>query len=158
MGKIKMKKITNSRCPCHRIWFSIPIALLSVGVLVLVISALFISASVMTSKLFTNEGHLVDFTQRQFYIIVSFALISISAVTLGISTVWIRYRAIVITFGILILLPAIAFLTVGARLDDITKASEGGLKPICTSAGSGSANFDKMLKPFIAESDNYINP
>jgi hypothetical protein len=111
---------------------------MSAGILVIVMTALFVSGNLMNSKLFTNEGDLIEFTQYQFYIVVIFSLVSISAVTLGVSTVWIRYRAIVVAFAILIILPAGAFLAVGNALNDVTTASEAGLKSICTTEGSGS--------------------
>ena len=125
-------------CPFNRLYISIPVALMSAGILVIVMTALFVSGNLMNSKLFTNEGDLIEFTQYQFYIVVIFSLVSISAVTLGVSTVWIRYRAIVVAFAILIILPAGAFLAVGNALNDVTTASEAGLKSICTTEGSGS--------------------
>ena len=124
--------------PFNRLYISIPVALMSAGILVIVMTALFVSGNLMNSKLFTNEGDLIEFTQYQFYIVVIFSLVSISAVTLGVSTVWIRYRAIVVAFAILIILPAGAFLAVGNALNDVTTASEAGLKSICTTEGSGS--------------------
>jgi hypothetical protein len=122
-----MKQVGNSRCPFNRLYISIPIALMSVAILVCVMSALFISGNLMNSKLFTNEGDLVEFTQYQFYLIVIFSLVSISAVTLGISSVWVRYRMIVVAFFLLIILPAGAFLAVGDALNDVTNASVTGL-------------------------------
>ena len=58
----KAKRTMKCRINFNRRFITIPIALLSFAILVLVISALLISATVMQSKLFTNEGHLVDFT------------------------------------------------------------------------------------------------
>ena len=145
----KAKRTMKCRINLNRRFITIPIALLSFAILVLVISALLISATVMQSKLFTNEGHLVDFTERQFYIVVSFSLVAISAVTLGVSTVWIRYRAIVVVLAILLIIPGLAFLHAGMNLNEVTVASEKGIAPICESSGSGSESFDKMFKPFI---------
>ena len=58
-----MKAMANSRCPCNRYFVSIPVAILNVGILILVISSLFIAATLMESKLLSNEGELVEFTQ-----------------------------------------------------------------------------------------------
>ena len=80
---------------------------------------------------------------------MSFSLVAISAVTLGVSTVWIRYRTIVVVLAILLIIPGLAFLHVGMNLNEVTVASEKGLAPICESSGSGSESFDKMFKPFI---------
>lgn len=63
---------------------------------------------------------------------------SLSAVTLSVSTVWVRYRAVVFAADILLMAAAVAFLTVGSRLGAVTSASEGGLKKLCETAGSGN--------------------
>jgi hypothetical protein len=100
---------------------------MNAAILILVISTLFIAGTLMESKLLSNEGELVEFTQFQFYLIVSFSLVAISAVTLGISAIWVRYRAIIYMHIILLILPAVALLLVSMKLSEVTAASEAGL-------------------------------
>jgi len=93
-----MKKCDKVRISINRLYIALPVAVLSLVILVLSLSLLFMSQAMMTSKLFGIPGPLMNFAQSQSYTIITFCLVAVSSISLGIATVWIRYRAIIILY------------------------------------------------------------
>jgi hypothetical protein len=112
---------------CNRGIFSIPLAVLSIVILVLSIVTAFESVKYMNSDFFTAKGPILDFSERAFYTIASLTLCAIPAATFGFSAHFVRYNAIAFGFVIFIIAPIIGFAIIGSDIYKLSNAANGGL-------------------------------
>ena len=70
----------------------------------------------MNSDFFTSKGALLIFSERAFYVICTFALMSIPAATFGFSAFFVRYNILAIFFVIIIIVYLISFAIIGTDM------------------------------------------
>jgi hypothetical protein len=101
---------------CNRGIFSVPLAILSIVILVLTIVTAFESVRYMNSDFFTSKGPILDFSERAFYTIATLTLLAIPAATFGFSAYFIRYNIIAMGFVLFIIAPIIGFAIIGSDI------------------------------------------
>ena len=89
---------------------------MSVAIGVLTIVTAFEAVRYMNSDFFTSKGALLNFSERAFYVICTFALMSIPAATFGFSAFFVRYNILAIFFVIIMIGPLIAFAIIGSDM------------------------------------------
>jgi len=112
---------------CHRAIFSVPLAILSLVILVLTIVTAFECVRYMNSDFFTSNGPILEFSERAFYTIATLTLCAIPAATFGFSSFFVRYNALPFGFVIFIIAPIIGFAIIGSDMYSVKATAQGGL-------------------------------
>ena len=146
------KESKSCLCPCNRLILSVPVAIMYTIVLALVLTCLFMSADLMRSKTMTSPGRLFRFVNEQFMIVVTFALVSIACVTMGISTPCVRYRQIAIGSFVLLIAPLVAYGLVARRFSNLMNISQEGLFRTC-SKSEQTTEFGKLMQGYAISMD-----
>jgi hypothetical protein len=94
----------------------VPLAILSIVILVLSIATAFEAVRYMTADFFTSRGPILEFSERAFYTIATMTLFVIPAATFGFSAYFVRYNVIAVGFVLFIIAPLIGFAVIGSEI------------------------------------------
>ena len=98
----------------------------------------------MKSHIMTSPGPMKEEIYYSFLMIVSFSLVAICAVTLGVATACVRYKQVAIAFFLLLLAPCAIYALTANSLSEHMVSSEAGFKSLCTAETSDDLFFKTM--------------